>query len=215
MNITKEQLPVQEFERLGIKKDRLHQLPKDEMHALLSGYPSNMKFLTFKDKNGAIQKVNAKLSVYQTADGTIGLKVHPFRREIKNNMNLNQKEIDKLKSGESVNKTLNRQQFLVQLDQSINELRRIKIERIKVAGAVGSTKLSENQKADLKSGKVIILKDSKGIEKRIKLDLSSPSGISIEGQSQKLGKHKTSAQSSGENQESRDHRQQDHIRLKR
>ena len=215
MNITKEQLPVQEFERLGIKKDRLHQLPKDEMHALLSGYPSNMKFLTFKDKNGATQKVNAKLSVYQTADGTIGLKVHPFRREIKNDMNLTQKEIDKLRSGESINKTLNRQQFLIQLDQSINELRRIKIERIKISGAVSNTKLSENQKADLRSGKTITIKDSLGIEKRIKLDLSSPSGISIEGQSQNLGKHKKSAQASDENQVSRVHRQQEHIRLKR
>ena len=213
MNFTKEQLPVQEFERLGFKKDRLHQLPKEEMHALLSGYPSNMKFLTFKDKDGATQKVNAKLSVYQIADGTIGLKVHPFRREIKNDMNLTQKEIDKLKSGESINKKLNIQQFLIQLDQSINELRRIRTDRIKVADAIGNTKLSENQKADLRSGKVIILKDSKGIEKRIKLDLSSPSGISVENQI--LGKHKTSAQLSDENQVSRVHRQQEHIRLKR
>ena len=215
MNITKEQLPVQEFERLGIKKDRLHQLPKEEMHALLSGYPSNMKFLTLKDKNGATQKVNAKLSVYQIADGTIGLKVHPFRREIKNDMNLKQKEIDKLKSGESINKTINHQQYLVQLDQSINELRRIKTKQIKVAGSLGNTKLSAYQMADLRSGKVVILKDSLGIEKRIKLDLSSPSGISIEGQSQKLGKHKKSSQSSDKNQVSRDHRQQEHIRLKR
>ena len=211
MNITKEQLPVREFERLGIKKDRLHQLPKNEMHALLSGYPSHMKFLTFKDKDGVTQKVNAKLSVYQIKDGNIGLKVHPFRREIKNDMNLTQKELDKLKSGESVNKTLNRQQFLIQLDQSINELRRIKTEKIKVAGSVGNTKLSAYQKADLRAGKTIIVKDSKGIEKRIKLDLSSPSGISVE--NQKLGKHKTSAQESDENQVSS--RQQEHIRLKR
>ncbi len=63
MNITKEQLPIHQFERLGIKKDRLNQLPKDEIHALLSGYPSKLKFLTFKDKDGATQKVNAKLSV--------------------------------------------------------------------------------------------------------------------------------------------------------
>ena len=215
MNITKEQLPVQEFERLGIKKNRLNQLPKEEMHALLSGYPSNMKFLTFKDKDGTTQKVNAKLSVYQNADGTIGLKVHPFRKEIKNDLNLTQMEIEKLKSGESVNKTLNRQQFLVQLDQSINELRRIKIDSIKVAGAVGSTKLSAYQKADLRSGKTIYIKDSSGKDKRVKLDLTSSSGISIEAPGQRMGKKKTSALAQNETQLQKEHRQQEHIRLKR
>jgi len=213
MNITKEQLPIQEFERLGIKKDRLHQLPKDEMHALLSGYPSNMKFLTFKDKDGEAHKVNAKLSVYQIADGTIGLKVHPFRKAIENDIGLTNKEIERLKSGSSIQKKIGDQQFLIQLDQSINELRRIKTDQIKVSEAVGSTKLSAYQKADLRSGKTITIKDSTGIEKRIKLDLSSPSGIRVE--NQKMGRHKTAAQSSDENQVSRDHRQQEHIRLKR
>ena len=215
MNITKEQLPVQEFERLGFKKDRLHQLPKYEMHALLSGYPSNMKFLTFKDKDGVTQKVNAKLSVYRDTDGTIGLKVHPFRKEIKNDMNLTQKEIDKLKSGDSINKTINHQQYLVQLDQSINELRRIKIESIKVAGAVGNTNLSENQKADLKSGKAVYIKDSDGRKRRVKLDLTSPSGISIEASDQKIGKNKTAALAQNETQLQKEHRQQENLRLKR
>lgn len=213
MNITREQLPVQEFERLGIKKDRLHQLPKNEIHALLSGYPSNMKSLTFKDKDGVIQKVNAKLSVYQTTDGTIGLKVHPFRKAIENDIGLTNKEIEKLKLGSSIHKKIGDQQFLIQLDQSINELRRIKTDQIKVSGAVGSTKLSAYQKAGLRAGKTITIKDSLGVEKRIKLDLTSPSGIRVE--NQKLGKHKTTAQSSDENQVSRGHRQQENIRLKR
>ncbi len=213
MNFTKDQLPIHQFERLGIQKERLHQLPKDEMHALLSGYPSNMKFLVFKDNDGHSQKLNAKLSVYQTNDGTTGLKVHPYRKEIQNDMDLSPKEISKLKSGESINKSFDREQYLVQLDQSINELRRIKVDRVIVTGAVGSIELTEAQKADLKSGKPIRIKDSEGIEKRIKLDLIRPSGISLETPNQKLEKSKT--HSPAESQHNREYRQQEHIRLKR
>lgn len=213
MNFTKDQLPVHKFERLGIQKERLHQLPKDEMHALLSGYPSNMKILVFKDNDGHTQKLNAKLSVYQTNDGIIGLKVHPYRKEIKNDLDLSQKEISKLKSGESINKTFNKEQYLVQLDRSINELRRIKLDRIKVAGAVGSVALTEAQKADLKSGKTIRIKDSEGIEKRIRLDLIRPSGIRLETPNQKLEKNKT--HSSTKNLQDREYRQQEHLRMKR
>lgn len=213
MNFTKDQLPIHQFERLGIQKERLHQLPRDEMHALLSGYPSNMKFLVFKDNDGHTQKLNAKLSVYQTNDGTIGLKVHPYRKEIKNDMDLSPKEISKLKSGESINKSFNKEQYLVQLDQSINELRRIKADRVKVAGAVGRIELTEAQKADLKSGKTIRIKDSAGIGKRIKLDLIQPSGIRLETPDQKLEKNKT--HSSTENLQNKEYRQQEHIRMKR
>jgi hypothetical protein len=215
MNITKEQLPVQQFERLSINKNSLHHLPKEEMHALLSGYPSNMKTLTFKDKDGMTQKVNAKLSIYQGIDGIISLKVHPFRRELKNDMNLTQQEIDKLKSGLTIIKALNRQQYLVQLDQSINELRRIKVESINVAGAVGRTGLSENQKADLKSGKAIYIKDANGRQRRVKLDLTSPSGISLNTPKQRMEKSKTGAPAQNETELQNERRQQEHLRLKR
>ena len=213
MIIKKEDLPINQFESLGIQKERLYQLPKDEMHALLSGYPSNMKFLIFRDNNGHTQKLNAKLSVYQTNDGTIGLKVHPYRKEIKNDMDLSQKEIERLKSGESLNKTFNKQHYLVQLDQSINELRRVKMDTIKVAGAVDSTVLTEAQKEALKAGKTISLKDSEGKVKHIKLDLTKPSGIRIESPNQKLEKSKT--HDLAEKQHNKANRQQEHIRMKR
>jgi hypothetical protein len=56
MNITKEQLPLQQFERLGMNQERINKLPKNEMENLLSGFPSNMKFLTFKDNEGTHKK---------------------------------------------------------------------------------------------------------------------------------------------------------------
>lgn len=211
MNIKAHQLPVQQFERLGISQERLNKLPKDEMKNLLSGFPSNMKFLTFKDNAGSMQKVNAKLSVYQNTDGTIGLKVHPYRERIKNDMELSKNELNQLKSGSAIQKTHNGQDYLVQLDQSINELRKIRTDHIKVAEAAGKTQLTLKQKEDLVSGKRIQVKDSEGRTTTIKLDLTRPSGIRIESPKEKLDRSNATA----ENQMSKEHKQQEHIGLKR
>lgn len=185
MDFKAEQLPFNQFERIGISKERLNKLPKDEMQNILSGYPSNMKFLVFKDNEGNMQKVNAKLSVYQTKDGSIGLKVHPYRDKIKNDMDLNKKELDQLKSGSTITRTHNKQEYLVQLDQSINELRKIKTDNIKVAEAVGGSTMSSSQKSDLLAGKPILLKDAEGRTTKVRLDLSRPSGIRMDSPKEK------------------------------
>lgn len=208
MNITKEQLPIQQFERLGIDQERIIKLPKDEMKNLLSGFPSNMKFLTFRDNEGNTQKINAKLSVYQTNDGAIGLKVHPYRNQIKNDMILSKNEIDRLKSGFTITKSYNQQEYLVQLDQSINELRRIKADHIKVAEAVGGSKLSHQQKADIMTGKVVHLKDAEGRTTKVSLDLSKSSGIRLE-----TPKEKQSI--SNEHEHAKEAKHQESYRLKR
>ena len=210
MNISKEQLPMQQFERLGIQKERMDTWPKDELKALLSGYPGQIKFLTFKDNEGTLQKINARLSVYQALDGNIGLKIHPFRKEIKNDLQLTQKEIEQLKSGESIRTTSQGNRYLVQLDQSINELRRIRIDQIRVADKIGNTRLSVPQQEDLKSGKTITIKDGSGNEKRMRIDLSSPSGIHME--NRQLARHQSPVHPPNEQKESR---QQENMRMKR
>lgn len=213
MNITKEQLPIQQFERLGISKDRLNKLPQDEMKNLLSGFPTNMKFLTFRDSEGNMQKINARLSVYQSTGGTVGLKVHPYREKIHNDMELTKKEINQLKSGETIHKTHNGQDYLVQLDQSINELRKIRMDQIKVAEAVGRTRLTETQKTDLLSGKAIQVKDPEGRTTKINLDLTRPSGIRMESPKEKL--EQAPSKTSLNEQQNKEIKQQENIRLKR
>ena len=213
MNITKEELPMQQFERLGMTEERLQRFSKDEMNAMLSGFPSNMKFLNFKDNQGNACKINARLSVYRTADGTIGLKVHPYRKKIKNDRELTKKEIERLHAGESITRTYNKQEYLVQLDQSINELRRIRTDHIKIAEAAGSSRLTGRQKTDFLSGKSIVLKDEYGRKIPVSLDLTRPAGIRMQHQIKEVKRNITSGPH--ENQHNVEQRQQEHIRMKR
>jgi hypothetical protein len=178
MIINKEKLPIQQFERIGISNSRIQKWPKDEMNNLLSGRTSEMKFLVFKDTTGAERKVNAKLSLYQMPDGTTRLKVHPYRAEIKNDLNLSKQELEKLKSGDTMIKTFNNSRYLVQLDASINELRKIRTDRITVPERLGKTQLSDEQKKALTEGKIIRITDARGKAQDIKIDLLNSRGFS-------------------------------------
>ncbi len=178
MNIPKEQLPVSQFERLGIDKERIDKFSKQEMHALLSGYPSNMKFLAFKDHDGVERKVNARISVYQQSDGRWDLKVHPFRPEIKNDMGLSSRELDRLKTGDVVVKKNREKLYLVQLDPATNELRKIRTDHIVIPDRLANTSLSDKQKVDLLNGKVVTLHDRSGKRVSFKIDLLHPRGFS-------------------------------------
>jgi hypothetical protein len=145
--------------------------------------------------------------VYQTNDGAIGLKVHPYRNQIKNDMILSKNEIDRLKSGSTITRIYNQQEYLVQLDQSINELRRIKVDNIKVAEAVGGSKFSRQQKTDLLTGKPVYLKDADGRTTKVSLDLSRSSGIRLETPKEK--------QSISEHQQTKGAKHQESYGLKR
>lgn len=177
MITSKDKLPVQQFERIGISSSRVAKFPKDEMTDLLSGKTSKMKFLVFKDNSGTEQKVNAKLSLYHLPDGSVGLKVHPYRSDIKNDLNLSKDALDKIKSGDTVSKVFNGHHYLVQLDKSINELRKIQTDKITVPDRMGQTQLSAEQKKELTEGKKIHIKDATGNRYEIKLDLLNPKGF--------------------------------------
>ena len=193
MNITREQLPVEKFERLGLDKSRIDKMPQEEMRSLLSGFPSNMKFLSFRDQQGKEQKVNAKLSVYQTTDGQLDLKVHPYRSQIRNAMGLTEKELDALKSGSVISKTVHdgrqNQTHLVQLDRQTNEVRSIRTDQVRIVNAQGSTRLTPDQIEQLKAGKAIYVKDASGREQPLKLDL-----IRLKNHQEQTGLNTTQAQ---------------------
>ncbi len=212
MNFQISQLPYKQLEQLGVTRERIQQLPKDEMQNLLSGYPSNIKFLVFKDHDGNIQKVNARLSIYQTSEGVPGLKIHPYREKITNDIQLTDKEIEKLKGGSTVQKQHNNRDYLVQLDTSLNELRKVRMDYIKVAEAVGSNKLSEQQKTDLISGKEIQVKNTTGEFIKLSLDLRTPSGIRMESQGARQSRGEGIAE---QEQISKEHQPEESIRMKR
>lgn len=176
-------LPYQGFEKLGMSKKDVLNLPADDLKSLLQGRTTKMLELNIKAE-GVDLKEKAKISLYTLADNSVGIKVHPFRKELSNEFNLTSKELDRLKTGEAFAKqqiSLNgeREKYLFQLDRDINEIKKIRVQDISIPNSIQGAKLNQTQKQDLLEGKSIVI-DTEKNTKSIRIDLTQPSGYSIQ-----------------------------------
>lgn len=174
-------MPVSKFERLGIHRDRLNKMVAEEHATLLRGFPTSMKFLIFRDEKGTEHKVNARLSLYRTSDGQLDIKVHPFRKTIKNDLNLTEKELVRLQAGTSVIKDLKAPEvkqpgrYLVQLDARTNELRWIRTDQIRFNRDPGD--MSKKDRISLVNGQAVHIRQKDGKSSTLRLDLFHPALI--------------------------------------
>lgn len=182
-SIAPRELPFKQFEKIGLTKEDVLNLPKKDLKNLLSGYKTGIVPLKI-DKEGLNIKIEGKLSLKRNNDETISLIVHPSRKEIDNKYNLNQEQINQLKKGEIIEVNLQAKDkeirpHLVQLDKSINELVSAVKENIKLPEKVNGVQLSNEQKEEIASGKSISLKTDKG-EVKVQLNLNDSSGLRID-----------------------------------
>ena len=128
------------------------------------------------DGKGEEISMKGKISLYWKDSNNAGVKVHPVRPEIMNDINLKPKELERLQDNEIITKTINNEKYLVQLDPETNELLKTKIKSISIPSNIKGVELDKQQKETLKSGKELILNVDK--EKiAIRLDLNNPRGI--------------------------------------
>lgn len=169
-------IPYKELELIGVSKEKIWSLDKTNITALLSGKRTSLLDLTFHDNNGEEISLKGKISLYWKDNNNAGVKIHPIRQEIMNDINLKPKELERLRNNEVIAKTINNEKYLVQLDPETNELLKAKIKSISIPSSIKGVELNKQQKETLKSGKELILNVDK--EKiTIRLDLNNPKGI--------------------------------------
>lgn len=169
-------IPYKELELIGISKKQIWSLDKADITALLSGKRTSLLDLAFHDNKGEEINMKGKISLYWKDNNNAGIKIHPVRPEIMNDINLKPKELERLQDNEIITKTINNEKYLVQLDPETNELLKTKIKSISIPSYIKGVELNKQQKETLKSGKELILNVDK--EKiAIRLDLNNPRGI--------------------------------------
>ena len=169
-------IPYKELELIGISKKQIWSLDKADITALLSGKRTSLLDLAFHDNKGEEINMKGKISLYWKDNNNAGVKIHPVRLEIMNDINLKPKELERLQDNEIITKTINNEKYLVQLDPETNELLKTKIKSISIPSYIKGVELNKQQKEALKSGKELILNVDK--EKiAIRLDLNNPRGI--------------------------------------
>ncbi|UZR99608.1 DUF4099 domain-containing protein [Chondrinema litorale] len=216
-------LPYKSFEKLGMSKRDILNLPKDDLVALLSGKTTSLKPIHIKD-NGIDYKADVKLSLYNLPDNSIGVKVHPYRKEIKNEYNLTQNELTKLQNGELVVGTRvsmngEKDKYIYQLDKEINEIKSIRVNNIKIPDQVNTILLSPDQKNALLEGKHVKVTDKDNNGKTLAIDLINIKGFTLkedlsQGKKKGVGK-KAEVEDSPKNQSDRSIEKPQKITMKR
>lgn len=183
--ILPKELPFQQFEKIGLPKEQVLNLPKKDLQNLLKGNKTDIVALKVKDLDTTI---DAKLSLIRNDDNSVSLKIHPFRKEINNDLGLSSSQLNQLKKGEIIEiqaeaKNKEMKKHFVQLDTSINELVSVLKENVKVPNKLDmdgeKIQLSNEQKEKIASGKEVSIKGKDGVSK-VKLDLNNNAGIRID-----------------------------------
>lgn len=191
------EIPYNLLEKIGLSKNDILSLDKSRLEALLTGNRTELVQIKGTDLKGDTFDFKGKLSLYRKEDNSIGMKIHPIRPNITNDIDLTEKEVLKLQKGELITKSINGERHLIQLDKDTNELLRAKTKNIFIPSHIKDVELSSQQKEKMRQGLPIIIESGK--EKlQVGLDLNSPRGLKLTNeafdQKQKISYDRTNPQ---------------------
>lgn len=158
-----QELPMEELQQIGLAEGQKLQLDHDDLDALLAGRRTDMlrlKGLTFDDMK--IEQLDAKLSLEQKEDGTVGLLLHPIHREPAAPEYLTRDEAEGLEKGDTVNvlKKIydnegHEREVLVEFDRDTNEFVVSDTENIEAPEEINGVPLTAEQKEKFRKGKEV------------------------------------------------------------
>jgi hypothetical protein len=124
-----EDIPLLEFEHLGLSKDGRLNLGDQDLKALLSGGRTELLHLSnLEDDDIKILNLDAKLSLKRNEQGGLDLMIHPVYRRMMTPDYVTDEEAVKLASGEltTLDKTIDmngrKREVLIEFDQDTNDL---------------------------------------------------------------------------------------------
>lgn len=175
-----EDIPIAEFENLGLSKDGLLNLGEDDLKALLSGGRTSLLHLTnLEDDDVKIMNLDAKLSLRRNAQGGLDLMIHPVYRRARTPAYVTGEEALKLASGELVNldKVIEidgrKREVLIEFDKDTQEFVITDTERILAPDFVNNEELTPEHKRRFKKGQEVEMPDGT----RLRYSATDPQGI--------------------------------------
>jgi hypothetical protein len=161
-----EDIPVAEFENIGLSKDGRISLAEHDLKALLSGGRTDLLRLhDLEDGDVKIMNLDAKLSLQRNQQGGIDLLIHPVYREMMTPAYVTDDEAEKLSTGElsTLDKIVEidgrKKEVLIEFDKDTQEFVITDTERILSPDLVNNQELTPEQKLRFKKGKEVELPD--------------------------------------------------------
>ena len=181
-------VPYGKFAKLGISKEKYLSMPKEILEPLMSGKVTPLIQAHVKSRTRTEYAVPMKLQMMRDKEGKILLMTYPVRREIVNDMRLNERELASLRQGEILRKEVNdngvrRMQF-IQMDRETKSLIKRSVgtlnlpEQMAQLEKINDIALGQNQKDAIKEGKPVEL--TIGDQKvTVGVDAKEPQGFKI------------------------------------
>ncbi|MES2063410.1 MAG: DUF4099 domain-containing protein [Bacteroidota bacterium] len=161
-----EDIPIAEFENIGLSKDGRISLAEHDLKALLSGGRTNLLRLhDLEDGDVKIMNLDAKLSLQRNATGGLDLLIHPVYREMMTPAYITDDEAEKLSTGElsTLDKVVTidgtKKEVLIEFDKDTQEFVITDTGRILAPDLVNNQELTPEQKLRFKKGKEVELPD--------------------------------------------------------
>ena len=184
-----DQIPFDKLEKVGINRDLIQKMEKQEMTDFLNGFRSDKLYTVNAKINGEDYRIPAKIRLQSNEDGSVGIKVHPiqrlnipdeymghkFTKEEKGAL-LNDKNLGK--AVELTPKIGEREPFYLSIDSKTNELIPLRTSYIQIPDKIKGATLSAEQKENLAAGKKVTVdgmtgKDEKKFSAALQIDAAS------------------------------------------
>ncbi len=181
-------VPYGKFAKLGISKEKYLSMPKEILEPLMSGKVTPLIQAHVRSRSGTEYSVPMKLQMMRDRDGKILLMTYPVRRDVVNDMRLNERELSSLRQGEVLRKEVNdngvrRMQF-IQLDRETKSIIKRNVGTLKLSEQMAQLEkikdisLGQNQKDAIKEGKPVEL--TIGDQKvTVGVDAKEPQGFKV------------------------------------
>jgi len=177
-NFSINEVPYESLALIGMNKKSVLNLDKDNLLRFLSGQRTDILRFDFYAAGKKIV-MDGKL-LLERKNGEVKAFVVPVRKQIQNDYNLTNAELVQLYSGKLINKNVDGQRNLLQLDRETNEIIKSKTKGINIPFDIPS---AEREK--LLQGKSVTIESEIGKHK-IRLDLLNERGFSLDGERQHI-----------------------------
>ncbi|MDR1370266.1 MAG: DUF4099 domain-containing protein [Dysgonamonadaceae bacterium] len=177
-NFSMKEIPFENLALLGMTKENFLSLPGENLIRLMSGQRTDvLRFDFYHD--GQRFFIDAKLMLARGNNSVKALMV-PVRKQIKNDFNLTRAEQIKLYAGKLINKRVDGQRYLLQLDRETNEILRAKALDVKLPFNTGA-----KDREKLLSGKSIQIDTETG-RRSVKINLLDEKRFAVDGEQPRL-----------------------------
>jgi hypothetical protein len=179
-SFTIEEMPFETLTLLGMTREKVLNLDKQNLIRLMSGQRTDvLRFDIYH--NGKRYIMDGKLLLQRNADNAVSAHIVPVRQSIKNDYNLTTDEQTKLYTGKLINKNMDGQRYILQLDRETNEVLRARTAHIKLPFDIDA-----RDRERLLTGKSIKVQDETGRQHNIRLDLLNDRKFSYDSEQQQL-----------------------------